>query len=103
MPSRKKQKDKKGKGKQKKEMRQFANATAAGLIRGIHDGKSAAPLALVRHLAATAAANKPGELFEDPQYAGITEALLIILKRCDESLASVFGGVHSDAVLACTP
>ena len=51
MPLRKKLKDK-GKGKQKKEMRQLANATAAEIIRGIHDGKQAATLALMRQMTA---------------------------------------------------
>ena len=97
MPSRKKRKDK-GKGRQKKEMRQFANAAATKLIRGIHDGKAAEPLALMRHLVM----NEREELFDDPRYAGINEALLKILQRCDESLASVFGGAYSDKVLAGT-
>ena len=95
MPSRKKRKDK-GKGRQRKEMRQFANAAATKLIRGIHDGKAAAPLALMRHLVM----NEREELFDDPRYDGITEALLKILQRCDESLASVFGDAHSNEVLA---
>ena len=90
MPSRKKLKDK-GKGKQKKEMRQLANATAAEIIRGIHDGKPAATSALMRHMTASERAEDPFDLYER---AGIIEAMLKTLKRCDESLASVFGGAQ---------
>ena len=77
MPSRKKLKHK-GKGKQKKEMRQLANATAAEIIRGIHDGKLAG-----------------GHQFDRLECDGITEAMLKNLQQCDESLASVFGSEKS--------
>ena len=93
MPSRKKLKDK-GKGKQKKEMRQLANATAAEIIRGIHDGKQAATLALMRQM--TAAIERGEDQFDLYESAGIIEAMLKTLKRCNESLASVFGAGAQD-------
>jgi len=96
MPSRKKLKDK-GKGKQKKEMRQFANSSDAEIIRGIHDGKPGATWAL-----AMRAHQHKGDFHPDHhphECASIIEATLNILKRCDENLASVFGVAHSDSVL----
>ena len=78
---------------QKKEMRQLANATAAEIIRGIHDGKPAATLALMRQWSARErGGERGGDQFDRlEECAGITEAMLKNLRRCDESLASVFG------------
>ena len=102
MPSRKKLKDK-GKGKQKKEMRQLANATAAEIIRGIHDGKPAATLALMRQwTAGERGGERGGDQFDRLECDGITEAMLKNLQQCDESLASVFGSEKSLApVFGC--
>ena len=95
MPSRKKKQKGRGESKQKKEMRQLANATAEELVRGIHDGKPAATLALLHQFAA---ASEGGALFDKlERAAGITEAMLKNLKRCDESLTSVFGA-HDEQV-----
>ncbi|EJK49933.1 hypothetical protein THAOC_31137 [Thalassiosira oceanica] len=86
MPSRKKQKGK-GKSMQKKEMRQFSNATPAEIIRGIHGGKPGA----IRALAGFVSQHEGSVPYDELERDGVTEALLRNLQRCDESLASVFG------------
>mmetsp|Transcript_25284 Transcript_25284/g.57027 ORF Transcript_25284/g.57027 Transcript_25284/m.57027 type:complete len:565 (+) Transcript_25284:88-1782(+) len=96
MPSRKKLKDK-GKGKQKKEMRQLANATPAEIIRGIHEGMPGATLALMKHL------QQNGCHYDELERDGVIEAMLKNLKRCDESLASVFGVSPADQDMICLP
>ncbi|EJK49935.1 hypothetical protein THAOC_31139 [Thalassiosira oceanica] len=97
MPSRKKLKDK-GKGKQKRGMRQLANATPAEIIRGIHEGKPGATLALVKRFY-----QSNGLPYDELERDGVIEAMLKNLKRCDESLASVFGVSPSDQDMICLP
>ena len=94
MPSRKKLKDK-GKGKQKKEMRQFANSSDAEIIRGVHDQKPGATWALAMRSHQHKGEFRP--YYHQHECVPIIEATLNILKRCDESLASVFGA-HSNSV-----
>ncbi|EJK59374.1 hypothetical protein THAOC_20415, partial [Thalassiosira oceanica] len=84
--------------KQKKEMRQLANGTPAEIIRGIHEGKPGATLAL-----ATRFDQSNGLPYDELKSAGMTEALLKNLKRCDESLAPVFGVSPSDQDAICLP
>ncbi|EJK49737.1 hypothetical protein THAOC_31353, partial [Thalassiosira oceanica] len=102
MPSRKKVKGSKGKGKRKKEIRQLTNATPAEIIRGIHDGQPAAILALMQHWV-EASQRGEDDFVERLDRAGMTGAMLKILQRCDESLALVFGSEHPNYALTLMP